>query len=165
MFFSSPTSLWYRYQLCIPIPQSYLGIKYINKYLYHLILENSILNCFDYKLSIRVFEKYYQDYKGLLINLFEPVITNAIGLILIEKDPFPLQIINNDRAKIIKLFNSLSKSEINFTLLEAGKYFFKIAKITDKATKDYLFKVIDNLFLRLWIAYSNQNLENVFLSF
>ena len=109
------------YQLCHPVSESVQGIEYINEYLRRLIIENSILNRFDGRLTIRLLKGYCPDYIGLLINLCEPVITNAVGLTLIGKDPLPLDIADADRSPLAALFEPLTETKARAVLAEAAR--------------------------------------------
>jgi hypothetical protein len=67
------------YQLCRPVPEDLLGVEYVNEYLRRVVLENDFLRRFPKEPVIKLLENYCPDYRGLLINLYEPVATNALG--------------------------------------------------------------------------------------
>ena len=67
------------YQLCLPAPERLLGADYLISRLSRLLAESRFLSCFDQRAVVRVLEGSCPDYRGLHINLFEPVAVNALG--------------------------------------------------------------------------------------
>jgi hypothetical protein len=55
-------------------------------------MENLFISRFETKTVIRLLEAYCPDYPELLVNLFEPVGVNAVGLALCHGDIFSLDI-------------------------------------------------------------------------
>lgn len=70
------------YPLCRPVDESILGIDWIAEYLRRLLLEARFLSLFEVADCEQVLASASPDYVGLLVNLYEPVATNAIGLAL-----------------------------------------------------------------------------------
>ena len=79
------------YQLSNAVSEDLQGIDFINEYLTRLLFENKFCNNFAKEKIIGILKSYCKDYKGLLINIFEPVLTNIIGLDLVEADIFKLE--------------------------------------------------------------------------
>jgi len=88
------------YQLCHPVSEALLGVDYIIEYLRRILIEQDFLRRFDPALCIRLLDAYCPDYKGLLINLYEPIATNAIGLALIDSDTLKLDISSQEQERI-----------------------------------------------------------------
>ena len=152
------------YQLCHPVPERSQGIVYINEYLRRIIVENSILYLYSRDLTIQLLKRYCSDYKGLLINLCEPVIVNAVGLALIGMSPFSLQISNSDRFKLEELFERLSDSKARAALMTAAKSFCNEARITDRFTCEYVTNTAIDLYPRIAAAMPTGNLSGIFIS-
>lgn len=91
------------YQLCLPVPETLEGIDYVNRYLSHLAVENGFLNRFDPSRAARLLEVCCGDYRGLLINLFEPVATNALALALVGRDTANLSVSQAERDALGEL--------------------------------------------------------------
>lgn len=70
------------YQLCLPVPDELLGIDYVREYLHRLMRESMALSRFDRGECIRFMQRRFPDYRELLINLFEPVMTCGLGRVL-----------------------------------------------------------------------------------
>ena len=62
--------------------------------------ENKFCSNFRKEDIIEVLKSYCSNYEELLINIFEPVLTNVIGLTLLNKDIYDLEI-SNIQAKIL----------------------------------------------------------------
>lgn len=152
------------YQLCYAVSDKLQGIEYINEYLRRLIIENELCRRFETERIIMLLKSYCQDYKGLLINIFEPVITNAIGLVLVEGNIASLDIIDSDRSKLLYLFKTWSKEEAIKELNQASERLCSYLKITGSAEKEYLRDFAVDLYPRIAAVLTTNNLEGIFLS-
>lgn len=152
------------YQLCRPVPDHNLGIEFINEYLRRVIIENNILRPFETGLVIRLLERYCPDYKGLLINLCEPVIVNAIGLTLIGTDPLTLDITESDRIALAGLFRQLPEKRARLALEEAAGQLCLALGIKEPVHQDYLAWTSADLYPRLSAALPHGDLKGIFLS-
>lgn len=153
------------YQLCHPVPETYVGVEYVSEYLHRVLTENQILHCFDSERVKALLESYCPDYKGLLINLCEPVIINGIGLSLIGSDPRLLNITDSDRENLAARFELLPEPEAQVALRKAALHFCRALKQTDPFTIDYVTKTATSLYPRLAVALSFGDLSGLFLSF
>lgn len=88
------------YQLSQLVPETLQGIDYVNEWLRRLCLENDFLNRFDPALVRALLGRSCPDYRGLLINLYEPVAVNALGLALLGDAPRPLAVSPPQRARL-----------------------------------------------------------------
>lgn len=88
------------YQLCRPVADTLRGVDYVNTYLERLWLEDDFLNRFDPRYVKGLLTAYCGDYRGLLINLYEPVAVNALGLALTGGDISRLNISPGQREEL-----------------------------------------------------------------
>lgn len=151
------------YQLCHPVSESLLGVAYLCTYLRHILTENRILHLFDRGLIIEILEQYCPDYKGLLINLCEPVITNAVGLALIYKQPISLYITEEDRLKLADLFRSFPAHKAKQALRAAAGRFCTVCGLRDSFTKSYVTQAAEELYPRISAALPSGNLDGIFI--
>ena len=107
------------YQLSIPISEEKKGVFYVIAYLERLAVENQFLSYFDKDSMIPVLNRYCPDYEGLLINLYEPIATNAIGCVLLQKDFKNLVMTSEEQKKLVCMFENLSGKMIESKLCEA----------------------------------------------
>ncbi|MGL5414844.1 MAG: DUF6179 domain-containing protein [Clostridium sp.] len=147
------------YQLANPIAEELLGIEYINKYLESLLIENKFCNKFQKEKVALLLESYCEDYRGLLINIFEPVLTNAIGLMILNEDLFMLEVTEFQRRKLLEIFKNSNIRKIMLNVAEKICMYLKVEE------KEYVIKTTWNIVYRVQEGVRNNNLEQVFLSF
>lgn len=152
------------YQLCQPVADRFLGIEYIIDYLQRLLVENQFINCFDNKRVKLLLLGYCPDYQGLLINLYDPVATNAIGLALCGKNIFLLDISAADRWTIMGIFAGLNKQDVKIKLTEAAQNVCEQIGITNAFAQSYLQQAAIDLAPRIMTALSVGDLSHIFIS-
>lgn len=153
------------YQLSNPVSEELQGIDFINEYLKRLLFENNFCNNFDKEKIIKVLKSYCEDYEGLLINIFEPVLTNVIGLHILEANIFDLEITNYEREILLDIFKEMTIEEIQKKLIECCNNVCKDLKINKGYEIEYIRATALNLLPRIEEGIKNNNLENIFLSF
>lgn len=164
-FFAHRITCIMDYQLSNPVFESLQGIEYIKEYLKCLLTENEFCMHFDRDNIIDILNSYCNDYKGLLINIFEPLLTNVIALDILEGDIFTLEITAKQRNILIRILKGLTKAQVLEKLEHSVRHVCKILEINDDEQIEYIFKSAINLYPRIEIGLSTGNLENVFLSF
>lgn len=107
------------YQLSQPVPELLRGVDYVNEWLRRLCLEQNFLCRFEPALVRAVLERSCPDYWGLLINLYEPIAVNALGLALLGNSPRSLVISLPQRLQLEARFANLPATERN-NILTAG---------------------------------------------
>lgn len=128
------------------------------------MIENSFCSFFNTEVVISLLNSYCPDYKGLLINIFEPVAVNAMGLALINKDIRLLNISSTNRKKLMHEFESLSQSEAAKKISIAVEKICHHLQINDKYEKEYLYQALLAQLPRIEMAVSLKNLDGIFLS-
>jgi len=152
------------YQLCNPVPETLLGVEYVNEYLRRLIIEHDFLQRFDPQLCIQILECYCQDYKGLLINLFEPIATNAIGLSLIGCSVFKLDVLEAERKQVVEILKPLSKGKCIELLCRAAERTCLNLGIRHEKAKQYMISLSSELYPRIQAAMSSGSMGKIFIS-
>ena len=153
------------YQLSNPVSEELQGIDFINEYLKRLLFENNFCNNFDKEKIIKVLKSYCEDYEGLLINIFEPVLTNVIGLHILKANIFDLEITNYEREILLDIFKEMTIEGIQEKLIECCNHICKDLKINKSYETEYMKATALNLLPRIEEGIKNNNLENIFLSF
>jgi len=164
-YFAQTISCDIDYQLCHAVEDSFLGIEYINEYLRRVIIENDFIRRFDHDKAVSLLEKYCPDYRGLLINLYEPVAENAVGLALIKENVGGLCVSKKDLQRLSELFGKLSMTPAKHALREAAGRVCAELGIKDRASKSYLQKTAEGLYPRIEAALPSGSLGGIFLSF
>ena len=153
------------YQLCNPVKESMLGIEYLNAYLGRIIIENDFIGRFEIKPIESLLNNYCSDYKGLLINLYAPVATNAVGLALLQGEVKALNITAEESRRLTELFSHLSLTPAKKALHEAALHVSSQLQISDPSSVRYLRKTAEELYPRIEAALPHGNLGGIFISF
>ncbi|PKQ19347.1 MAG: hypothetical protein CVT66_10615 [Actinobacteria bacterium HGW-Actinobacteria-6] len=151
------------YPLCQPVPESLLGVEYINEYLRRLLVEFDFLRRFEPKACVRVIERSSPDFVELLVNLYEPVATNAIGRALLGADPTSLEFAEDERAELVRLLGRASARERERMLREAAQATCDALGIGDAGAREYLSALAAELPPRIEVALSPGELRGVFV--
>jgi len=152
------------YQLCRAVPDELFGIEYLNEYLSRLIIESDFLRRFDDRLVVRLLKSYCPDYKGLLINLYEPAAVNAVGLALAGGNVFSLDITDDDRARLTSLFEGFKEPMARKALTDSAEKLFSVLDIKNISARQYLAQTVTDLWPRIAAALPSGGLDGIFLS-
>lgn len=152
------------YQLCQEV-NNYSGILYIDKYLDNLNLENEFCRYFDNENIVNLLNGYDKEYHLLLINIFEIVLTNSLGLILCRKLPYSLNITDNDIQTIKEELNHLSCAQIKEKLIQCSVKLKRILDIKDDKIVKYISKAIEKISINVYESIQIDKLDRIFISF
>ena len=142
------------------------GIEYIGEYIHRTLLENSFLACFDFEYVRLLLQGYCREPDEQLINLFEPVFTNAVGLALLKKDCMPLNIHAGDRDALLLLLSGLNAAEIMELVTGAISRVCEAASIgSDSAMRAYCDRAGRELSVRITLQLKQNDLRELFPSF
>lgn len=151
------------YKLCNPVIDL-AGIEYIQKYLENLYLENEFCMNFAAVNIHHLLYGYDQGYKDLLINIFEQVLTTALGCSLANRNIRELNITGED---IQCLYEKLLKYD-NHTLVlnihKATKDIFEELNITNLFLQEYIEKSISKIVTNIEIGIKLNTLNKVFIA-
>lgn len=151
------------YQLSQPVSEDLQGVDYLNEWLRRLCLEQEFLRRFDQSAARAVVSRSCPDYRRLLINLFEPVAVNALGLALLGEDPRPLSVTLPLRRKLETQLASLTEAESNMVLSAGAETLCADFNIRNQQAVRYLSNLALSLRPRLRAALTGGTLEYVFL--
>ena len=147
------------YQLSQQVSETLRGVDYVNEWLRRLCLEQAFLNCFDPVLIRAVLEQSCPDYRNLLINLYEPVAINALGLAILGDDPHTLSIPASRRQELENRLAALPEEALADTL-SAGAAALELPP----ALLRYTQTTAQNLLPRLRAALQGGTTAHLFLS-
>lgn len=149
------------YQLCNPVTDL-TGIEFIQKYLENLYLENEFcgnFKPFDLHCLLYGFDAGYPD---LLLNLFEIVMTAALGCVLIKRPVAKLALTVDE---VQSLRNRLAQDDadlIAFKLHQAMEVLFKeLKKLTSVALRRYLEISLPKITLNIIQAVKTNTLSKI----
>ncbi len=153
------------YPLFYPV-EELEGIQYINEYIRRMMLECSFLARFDTEHVLHLLQGYCPEPDEQLINLFEPVLTNAVGLALLHKDCMMLNIIENDRYALLQKLHGWSGEELALHISEAVECVYEsIGTDEDPALSAYISRAEKVLCERITLQLRQNDLSGLFPSF
>lgn len=152
------------YQLCID-NMNYIGVEYIYNYLETLSLENEFCNKFNVGEIDKLLKGYNEKSELLLINIFELVLINSLGLIICDKYLGSLNINSLDRKHIKSKLERLSLEGLQEEMLKCAEICCKILDIKNKALKEYIKNSTLKITLLINQSIKLNRLETVFISF
>lgn len=98
------------------------GIEFIEKYLRCIQAENAFCVCFAPQDIHHLLCGLTQDYRSIPLNIFEPVLLSALGLIIQKRNPKQLDLNKNDISILHQLFSGQSEKEVQSCLKKALFY-------------------------------------------
>lgn len=152
------------YQLNQPVPETLLGIAYVEEYLQRLLIENRFCRSFKTETMIRLLESSNSEFRELLVNIYEPVAVNAVGCVLLGKNVRELDITAYDRIRLANYFRSLAQDEARKELRSVADRVCFESRITDPAACNYLRHTVGELYPRIKAALDGGDLAEVFPS-
>lgn len=161
-FFAHQIPCYIDYQLMNPVPESLSGICYLNEYLHCLLIENRFLLHFDAEQIERLLQVVEPDYQELLINLTEPVMIQALGLSILKKKPYALDLLPQEQEQLQLYLQSLSEKEMRQVLSDAVLWLCRSLKIEGNDDYAYFLKTAQDAFPRLNAACCAKELQNLF---
>lgn len=153
-FFAQEIPCMIDYQLCQPVcgPE---GIDFILTYLRGLERENRLIGCFARERVVRLLEAFCPDYRGQLINLYEPVAANALGLASLGHDVRGLRVTPEEQAMLRACVPSWTPAEVAGALLQT-------LGITGEGDKAYAARVAGEIQSRMKLG---AGVEGIFIAF
>ncbi|MDR2751794.1 MAG: DUF6179 domain-containing protein [Clostridiales bacterium] len=152
------TSVQLTYSPCL-LDTSLVGIEFIHMYLESLYCENMFCNNFSSDNVHHVLLGIDQDYKYLLINIFEFSISTAIGCILAGDNVYDLTLTRFGLDDIYDLFEDKDDGEINALISEAFEKLLKIFPPTNHVLEKYLRDSLWELSSRIIANFKSHHLD------
>lgn len=148
------------YPLCVE-PGRLAGVEYILDYLKKLITENSF--CMKYVEQIEPLLRGYSPYwRDLNINIFELVLTNAVGRVMCGKEAAALDISEQDRERLKSSLN-VSDVRLKLSVCVAAQRVCSELKLV-KPLRDYMLKAVIHIVPRIKNALETGSLSSVLVT-
>ncbi|MCI5801955.1 MAG: DUF6179 domain-containing protein [Oscillospiraceae bacterium] len=110
------------YPLCLPVEDSLQGVLYLSEYLRRLAMENRLLRRCDPALEEALLHRCRPGFEELPLNLCEPVLTNALGRVLLGLEPGPLFLPPSRLEELTCFFLAGSEDQLRFSLGQAAGF-------------------------------------------
>lgn len=150
------------YPLCKEIG-NLSGIEYICEYLSRLTIENNFCKNFSDTNIEMLLRGYSKDYMHVLVNIYELVLTNALGCEMMEQRVIDLNITSIDRIWLRKNLEKLNVNELREKLLEAYEKIC-IELGLEKNRTNYAKQAIKRIAARLHHNLKSDTLEKIFIT-
>ena len=149
------------YPVYNPVPKL-AGIEFIYAYVKALYYENQFCINFSPDDIRRLLLNYHKGYQGLLINIYEHVLTAAIGCILTGADVHKLILSEDGVARLQRLFSGKSKSKILIIIQRAVHDLGNIFTFSDELNL-YIRESLHILKDQIAIAINENFLDRIFI--
>ena len=137
------------------------GIEFIHAYLSALYYENQFCLNFSPSDIHHLLCGYEEDYQELLINIYEQVLTAAIGCVLAETDAHMLDISEDEAVFLNRFFTGKTRDEI-FAAIQNAAYELKRIFNIPHELESYIQKSLSLVVDKIVIATREQSLDHVF---
>ncbi len=138
------------------------GIEYVYGYLKKLYYENEFCSYFKIEEINQLLESSHPHHKELLVNIFEVVLINALGRVLVNKDLTSL-VLNESDCIILK--GEFENIKLPLELLQVGAIQIIDSFKIEGFLKQYIVYVLPNIASRIAEAMVNNTLDKVFVLF
>lgn len=139
-----------------------LGIEFIQKYLECIYYENLFCAQFSAEAVHHLLCGYDKHYEQLLFNIYEPVLSAAIGCILSGRDVHKLEMSPSSIKILSDLFRGKTRTEIDKILMEAVDQLSVLMELTEPL-KRYLSGSLPQIAAVVENAVLLQTLDRVFI--
>lgn len=151
------------YQLCLPVPETLCGVSYIADYLRRFLTETETIARFDAPSVRRLLQRAYGDPVELLVNLYEPVVCNAVGAALCGLNVRTPDIPASACRELVKALATGAPAQVHKKLAQAADAALNELSIVDDAMRAYFHAVCAQLAPRLLAALPTGDLHRIFV--
>lgn len=138
------------------------GIEFIEQYLRCIEMENAFCICFNPQNIHHLLCGLTRDYRSVPLNIFEPVLLSALGLVIRNRDPKNLNLNEDDISVLYQQFSCQTGKEIQDCLKKA---LLDLQKAMDflQISMQYVSLCIPKLAVTIRNAVKMKTLDKVFL--
>lgn len=139
------------------------GIEFIQNYLIALYHENAFCLHFSAKDIHRLLCGYEEEYQELIFNIYEPVLTAAIGCVISATDAHRLNLTQTSLSVLNGILIGKTEPEIKSIVLKAFDTLKQMFSLS-KSLKQYIDNSLPIITARITTAMQQQVLESVFIT-
>jgi hypothetical protein len=115
-----------------------LDLESVLQYLDVLCLENEFCSFFESDKIHSIMLSYDTGYKHLFINIFEQVLANSLGCVLLRKNILDLTVTPQERTRLQNSLKNLTFDDMTRLLGNASKNMFNLLAIENDGLKKYV---------------------------
>jgi hypothetical protein len=150
------------YPICNHI-KNLVGIEFIEKYLEAVYYENMFCEFFSSEAIHHLLCGYDEQYQDLIFNLFEQVLTCAIGCILVETNAVNLNLSVDQVKRIYVLLSEKTRAATEIVIVDAYNKLLKELSISNFALEKYMEKALSQIISNVFNSVKIDKLERVFI--
>lgn len=151
------------YQLCHPVA-NLAGVEFIQKYLENLYLENAFCGNFAAEDIHHLLCGYDEGYKDLLINVFEQVLTAALGCLLANRSVRKLDISEHEMQWLHRHLAKDGGHSLPLTIHKAAGRLLEEMHVTNPSLRSYIEKSLPGIITNIAHGVDTNTLGKVFVS-
>ena len=140
------------------------GVDYILDYLDKIQIENNICSCYPLEEITSLLKGYDPEYRELLFNIFDLVLTNSVGALLLNRDEISLHLSDYDRRYLQQTLSHYPSGELGKPVDAAVSQLCRRLSVTDPLQLNYIKASAVKLKSRLQNAMESGTLDLLFLS-
>lgn len=140
------------------------GVEFIKEYLNSLYLENLFCKKFSEEKIKYLLYGYSNDYKELIINIFEIVLLEVIACKLVKRDIQDLSISTAELNEIYLMFENKDKVEIENIINQAYKEICNELILDNEELQRYINKNLNSIVEIITNAVKQNTLDKVFIT-
>ena len=138
------------YPICVPIG-GFVGIEFMQKYVETINYENMFCRYFSSEAIHHLLSGYQEEYQYLVMNIYEKVLTTAIGCKILGKDSRDLTITKIQKNYLLHFLSAQSDEQLKEIVLKAAKLLKYELGINAGSLEKYIDLNYSQLHHKLWI--------------
>lgn len=151
------------YPVCIPIG-SFVGIEFMQKYIETINYENIFCQYFSSEAIQQLLSGYQDDYQHVVMNIYEKVLTTAIGCKIIGRNARDLTISKIQRDYLVQFLSKQSAEQLKEIIFKAAELLKNELGINVGALEKYIDKSLAIIVMNIDTAVKLNTLEQQFIT-
>lgn len=151
------------YPVCIPIG-CFVGIEFMQKYVETINYENMFCRYFPQEAIQQLLSGYQEDYQHLVINIYEKVLTTAIGCKIIGRDASDLTISKIQKDYLFHLLSKQSENQLKEIIFKAAELLKNELGIKVGALEKYIEKSLPVIVMNIATSVKLNTLDQQFIT-
>ncbi|KNY29351.1 DUF6179 domain-containing protein [Pseudobacteroides cellulosolvens] len=150
------------YPLCIDRMDT-CGIEYISSYLQKLYCENEFCRRFSKESIVYLLNGYSKENKELLINIFEIVLANSLGSVLLKRSSKDLRIDGNDCLYLQRTLSCMCPIDYESEISSSADKIIRELEIENEFLTKYIYETINDMSARIRKLLQLNKLSTIFI--
>lgn len=150
------------YQLCNPVADL-AGVEFIQQYLENLFWENEFCQHFATEKIDHLLYGYHEGYEDLLINIFEQILTSAMGCILANRPVTQLALTKEDIQHLHQELSKCNHDLVACKFSQAAKEMLEELNISNNSLRSYIAISLPKIICSVTLALQTNTLNKTLI--